>query len=278
MTLPKGSHWGAFGEGGSEDPLLSPDGTLIAFLGNGSLLLRPLAGGRSTAVVSGYREEVLLITGWSPDSQRLIYYLAPPNGDDPPPSKVTVSQYFAYDLKTKKSQEIKLDGSLCGWLPSGEMLIHQAEAKTLSKRAPKPGAVATVLRKNLPAIGQIEVSPDGRRIVASRDKPNDLITMDLVTGAVTPLLPPGGFGDFQWPKWNPSGRRIAWTAQVRMDKGNPISVLVVDGKKITKPAGLSSHAWLSDTTLVIQNSDAVVILDATTGQELGRHAFAENTK
>ncbi len=282
--MPDGTKWGNGSlNGGSNDPLASPDGKQLAFIQKGSLLIRPMEGGKATAVVSGYLHEDLLITGWSPDAGSLVYYLGPSQADDAPPSKVKTEKHFVYDLKSKTSRGIKLDGALCGWLPDGTMLVHSAEKGTVSSLALTADAAPKVLIKDAKDYGQIVVHSDGRRIAASWNKfgspgSSQLIAVDLADGKVTPLTKPGGWADFEWPRWSPSGKRTSWLARTGMKEDLPQSVLVVDGKEITKPANLQDYHWLTENTLVVVEAEALAVIDANTGKELGRKKTAKKSK
>ena len=275
FSLPAGTRWGGAGPEGSDDPVVSPDGMLIAYIQKGALMVRPLEGGKAAALISGYPHEMFLITGWSPDSRKLIYFLGPPQADDAPPSKVKSPKHFIADITTKKVREIVLNGSLCGWLPGGEMLLHNEEAGTLVSLKPEPGAVPKVVLKSDSDLNQIFLSPDGRRIAANRSRPNDtsssqFVSVDLESGAVAPLREAGGWAEFQWPKWSPDGKRVSWLARTGMTDGMPQSVVVVDGKPLTKPANVSMYEWLTDTTMAVIELEAIAVVDVTSGNELGR--------
>lgn len=278
FKLPAGTNWGGGGPEGSGNPAVSPDGKLIAYIQKGGIQIRSMAGGKSTAAVSGYDYETLLITGWTPDSTRLVYFLGPPQADDAPPSKIKNPQYFVYDVKAKSSRGIKIQGSLCGWLPGGKMLLHDGEHGTLSAMSPVPGAQVALLSRAAAGWGQIVVSPDGKRIAVSSSKPNDtsgsqLVAVDLDSGKVSPLSPPGDWAEYQWPKWSPSGKRMAWLKRVSMVDGHPKSVIEVDGKSITKPADVFDHEWLTDTSLVLIGLETLAVIDADTGKEIGGKAL-----
>jgi hypothetical protein len=283
FTLPAGTRWGGGGPEGSDDPVISPDGKLIAYIQNGALMVRPLEGGKASAIVSGYRHEMFLITGWTPDSRKLIYFLGPPQADDAPPSKVENPKHFIADVATKKVSEIVPGGSLCGWLPNGEMLLHDEEKGRIVSRAPEPGATPKVLLHDAAGFGQIVLSPDGHRIAVNRSRPNDtgssqLVSVELATGAVTPLRAAGGWAEFQWPKWSPDGKRVSWLARTGTKDGMPLSVVVVDGKPVTKPANVSVYEWLTDTTMVVVELEAITVVDVTSGKELGREATGKKKK
>ena len=280
FKMPPGTRWGGGGPEGSADPLPSPDDRMLAFIQKGGLLIRPMEGGKAVTVVSGYPHEMLYITGWSPDGSQLVYFLGPPQADDAPPSKVTTSKHFVYDLKAKTRREIKLDGSLCGWLPNGDMLIYNNEHRTLCSLALNADQTPKQMLKEADEIGQIALSPDGKRIAVSRNKPNDtsssqLVAIELATGTSTPISKPGEWAEFQWPKWSPSGKKTAWIARVGMEGGVPRSVLVVDGKAVTRPAGLSDYYWLSETAVALVEEKALVVVDVTSGKELGRKKTSE---
>jgi Tol biopolymer transport system component len=242
-----------------------------------------MEGGKAAAVVSGYPHEELLITGWSPDNASLLYYLGPPQADDAPPSKVKTEKHFIYDLKSKTSKEIKLDGALCGWLPDGAMLVHSTEKGTVSSLALTADAAPKVLIKEAKDYGQIALHPDGRKFAASWNKfgnpgTSQLITVDLADGKVTPLTKEGGWADFEWPKWSPSGKRTSWLVRTGMKEDLPQSVLVVDGKEITKPANLQDYHWLTENTLVVVEAEALAVVNADTGKELGRTKTGKKSK
>lgn len=284
FKLPKGTVWGGGGPEGSADPVISPDGKLLAFIQSGSLIIRPLEGGKGSNVVSGYKYETLLITGWTPDSTRLVYFLGPPQADDAPPSKIKDPQHFVHDLKAKKSTRIKVQGELCGWLPGGRMLLYDGEHGTLSEMAPAPGAQVKVLNKEAAGFGQIDLSPDGTRIALSRSKPNDtssgsqLVTMDVDGSKVEPLTKVGEWAELQWPRWSPSGKRHAWLKRTGMKDGRPFSVLVVDGKDVTQPDEVSYFVWLTESTLAVIELEALAVVNADTSKELGRKVLPKTAE
>lgn len=279
-ALPKGTQWGNESGAGSDAPRCSPDGTQVAFVKQGSVQIRPLAGGESTTVLSGYRKETLLLTAWSPQAQLLIYYLGPPQGEAPAPSKVTEAKHFIYDLNAKTTREIVLGGTVCGWLSKAELLIHDEEHGTLCSLAAAPGAQPKVLLKEAQDLGQVALSSDGQWIVATRSKSgatstSQIVRIELATGATNPLSAVGAWADYQWPSWSPSGKQTAWLARVGSDLAAPKSVVVVAGKPLTQPKDLAYAEWLSESTLLVQETEALVVLDAATGKELGRKALGK---
>ena len=277
LDLPKGTVTGGGGPQGTTDPQVSPDGKLIAFIHRGSLKIRPVQGGEAISVVSGYLHELLLITGWSADSGNLVYFLGPPQADDAPPSKVTEEKQFVYDLKDRAKREISINGTVVGWLPGGEMLVQNLEEGTISSQSLIAHAKPKVLLKDTAGYGQIILSPDGKELAVSSSKPNDtsssqLLRVELATGKTTPITKPGAWAEFQWPKWSLSGKQLAWFAQVSFKEGIPKSVLVVEGKTVSKPAQVFEFFWLTESIIILQEQQAIVVLDITTGKELGRKA------
>jgi dipeptidyl aminopeptidase/acylaminoacyl peptidase len=282
FTLPEGTVWGSGGDGGSSDPVLSPDGTSVAYLRSGSLNIRPCAGGKATVAVSGYPHEEFLITGWSPDGASLVYFLGPPQSEDPPPSKITEPKHFVYDVKSKQSREIRIAGQLAGWLPDGAMLLWQDDGQrtVVRSQALHPGAAAKELLSTPDSLGQVVVSPEGTRIAAAVSPRNQTTTsqiasIELATGKRTPLREPAGWAEIQWPRWSPSGKHVSWQATVEMREGIPWNVVMVDSKPRTKPAELSGHYWLTDEVLAVVESNAIAVIEASTGKELGRRKFGK---
>lgn len=280
FRLPEGTVWGSGGDGGMNDPVLSPDGKSVAFIAKGSLTIRLLKGGKGTVAVSGYPHEEFLITGWTPDGSAIVYFLGPPQAEDPPPSKITEPQHFIYDLKTKQSRKIAVKGQLAGWLPGGEMLLWQDEGQrsVVWSLSLEPGAQPNELLSDPASFSQVVLSPDGTRIatgISPRNETtsNQLISIELATGKRTPLREPAGWAEIQWPRWSPSGKHLSWEARVGMEDGIPRTVIVVDGKPVTKPAVMGAHYWLTDTVIAFAGLDALVVIEATTGKELGRKAL-----
>lgn len=280
FALPEGTVWGSGGEGGSNDPVLSPDGKFVAYINKGNLIIRPVDAVKGEQVDGGYTDEEFLISGWSPDGKALVYFLGPPQGEDPAPSKITEPKRLVYDVKEGKSRELKIEGQLTGWLPGGEMLLYRdtGEEVVLSALSLEPGAEAMVLYRDKSAIGQVVLSPDGKSVacgISPRNETttNQLISIELASGKKTPLSKPGEWAEFQWPKWSPDGKHVSWEARVDMKEGIPLTVVIVDGKPLTKPAQGLGHEWLTNNVVALVDEQALSVVDVTTGKELGRRPF-----
>lgn len=268
------------GRDSSQRVVATEDGSLMAYVQKGSLLYRTVDGGKPVSVVKGYPVEELTPLGWSPDGAFLLYVLGPPQMEDAPPSKITETKHFLYEVKTKASRELKLRGMLVGWLPEGAMLLHDQEHGTLASLAITAGASPKVILKDAENYGQISLSPDGKFIAVNSSNPNDtssaeLLVVELATGKKSPLAGPGAWAELQWPKWSPSGKQHAWLTQVSMKEGIPQSVLTIDGKNVTKPAQLSDFYWLTESVVVLEELEALAVLDAATGKELNRKVIGK---
>jgi Tol biopolymer transport system component len=163
------------------------------------------------------------------------------------------------------------------------MLVHDPEKGTVSSQALTSGSAPKVLLRETKDYGQIAVSPDGRKIAATVNKfgnpgTSQLITVELAGGAVTPLTKESGWADVQWPQWSPSGKQIAWQLRVGEKEGMPQSTVVVNGKNLTKPAMTGTHQWLTEKALVVTELEAIVIVDAESGKELGRKPTGAKSK
>ena len=158
------------------------------------------------------------------------------------------------------------------------MLIQNLEEGTLSSQGLTAEAKPKVLLKDTAGYGQITLSPDGKELAVSSSKPNDtsssqLLRVELASGKTTPITKPGAWAEFQWPKWSPSGKQLAWFAQVSFKEGIPKSVLVVEGKTVSKPAQVFEFFWLTESVIILQEQQAIVVLDVATGKELSRKAI-----
>jgi len=104
------------------------------------------------------------------------------------------------------------------------------------------------------------VAPDGERAVAVQEGggTNALVTVDLGTGDVTPLIAPDPNVHWAYPRWSPDGDRIAavrWTRPGMMD----IVVLDANGTvttEVTRDRAVDTTPfWTADGTTLLWSSD-----------------------
>jgi len=138
-----------------------------------------------------------------------------------------------------------------------------------------------------------DVSPDGRRIAATRRDPktavNSLVLVDALRGVTTPISPPDQDG-FDDPTWHPDGRHLIYTHSdqlvMRVAEGGEERVILPaeayadhvtrDGKFVTfgrQRAGLFEH-WALD--IVTPGAKPIVLAPNVTLSDETR--FSKNEK
>lgn len=122
----------------------------------------------------------------------------------------------------------------------------------VSPVAAQPAAVAPFPRG---LSGTLAFQSDARS-AANPNGRTKIYTIDLTTGAITPLTPDGDWNDEQ-PRWSPDGRRIAF----KSDRGGSLNLYLMDadGRNVTR---LTNHGgidhdptWLPDGQSLVFTSD-----------------------
>lgn len=242
---------GTMGLGHSE-PALAPDGQTLAYLQGGKLSIRRLDDDSQPSVISKHssRNVYTLITGWSPDSQRLLFYLGEVSSEHgiPLPRGVQAGFYLA-SLPDWKVEPVAGLTSFSAWLPdsrdvlAGRGIDLSATLLRDAIDAPQGGLV-------LPAhfdFTQLSVHGDdiaygtGTKLVRSKLDGSDL----------TDITPSGQFAQYQWPLFSPDGVRVAYMSW------SGIEVLELAGGARTRLATCAGCrlAWESATTLLLLDGD-----------------------
>jgi Dipeptidyl peptidase IV (DPP IV) N-terminal region len=223
---------------------------------------------------------------WSWDSNKIIYEVMAGDIDDPegtrPTLKVRSTEYgfYVYDLKTRINRPIELPKvpkrHILFWLENGNFLIGTDNKIVLHD----------VINNTERPLGfesnasQTSLSYDGKFVLATI---NNKMTMsqiakaDMPQGHVTPITPAGKFTEYQWARFSPSAKRIAYEHSIGKENGFPVIILVVDGRDIYKCIGYLSYTWIDDSTIVLieEKQKEAVIIDVDTKQVKGRHNLKE---
>ena len=240
------------------DPRLSPDGRQCAFTMGGAIHIQSVAGGAPREHAKGSRPR------WSPDSRNLAYL----HGG---------AIHVGGAIRKARGPVVSFE-----WLPNGSGF---AAIVADPSAAPDPDVAGQGYRfarlwllppdKELRVVSapnrhvvSFSVSPDSARAVyAAQPTPRnrdsfqiDLYTVDLATGAETPLvLQPGRDGD---PSFSPDGRLVAFHSQagaLNYFEARHVGVVAAGGgpvKYITENSTLdvfrggNSFAWAPNATAI----------------------------
>ena len=258
-------------------PVISPDGTQIAFAAVGDIYVMPVTGGTPTNLT----KDAALDTdpSWSPDGSSLVY-----SSDKNSPHL----QLWVRDMKSgvsRKVTDITTQPQGASFSPDGKRLVffnvdgmwRVAEMSVLDIDSGK----ITRIHESLPQPGTPTWSPDGRRIalagiapmtVRFREGTNQIQTIAATGGDVKwyapiPLLSidsRGGGG----PVWSPDGSKMAAIYE------GVLSVWPVapSGEPLGPPRRVTSesaHApsWQGDSRHILyQSLDQLRIVDIETGE------------
>jgi hypothetical protein len=279
---------------GNRLPIMSPDGTRLAYLSVNHLVVTdPL--GRDPVVVAPDGLIGANYLGWSPDSGRVTVGLS-------------TGKLVAYDVAAGAEQSPLLDSANVGGLhneladlfrpPAGDEVLQLGAGPqgTGLYRRPMNGseqiAVLTTETTSVPFsnLAGPQWSPDGSQIVFTLRPPEnlDLGRAYIVNVDGTDLRrlssfeSPGAIIDEEHVTWSPDGTRVAflrWVSNPETgDPGvRPVTIVeVASGEEhevgLVNPNGYDGFAWSPDGTTIVEvpgpsSEDAgkVIFIDAATG-------------
>ncbi len=271
---------------GTTGPLVSPDQKRIAFTRDNDLWILELATmspTRATRVGRSYTNQLasvfVLLTSWSPDSRKILYYVEKGETEDPdstgPERKLRKAPYgdHIYDLETQNSLATFLPGEFLAWLPDGDFLVKKGELESAQLMRVHPGD-----KTGLPVVaepgdyGQVELRADGKQLMARRGP--EIVRIDLVDGKMS-VLAKGTWAEFQWPAYSPSGTHLSYLRQYPLNiRGRYGRELLIDGVSVYRLDKDFSCYWINDETLALlvyernpTKKRAWILVDRKTGKE-----------
>jgi len=295
---------------GTTSPVGSPDQKLVAYTRAGDLWLFDVAskGERRLTHVGMPATKTLasvdvFITSWSFDGRKILYAVSAGDTDDPEGRQVSKKErpanYGRYilDLANGQNVAVKLPSPrLLKWLPDESVLFESGSRLSVWR----PAADSRAFAESLYGIfGAIDVSRDGRKL-AMTFSPNSpapravqILAVDLASEAkqavsVTPL---GRWAEYQWPRFSPSGKRIAYIHQTGRERiegsrgYRPVGELAVDGKSSFKFAGTGHFEWIDESNVALTLSRLsrdmqgieLVVWNVDETREVGRHQIYRGT-
>ncbi len=281
---------------GNRLPIMSPDGTRLAYLSVNDLVVSDPRGGDPVVVAT----DGLLGTtylGWTPDSHRVI-------------AGLSTGKLVAYEATAGAKPSPMLDSSNVGGLhndladlfrpPAGDEILEYGSGPQgfgLYRRLLNGGeqiAVLTTDTTSVPfsTLASPQWSPDGSQIAFSLHPPEDpdrgrAYVVNVDGSGLTRLSrfePQIAIVDEGHLAWSPDGTRVAfgkWLNDPNGDPGvRPVTVVDVATHEehevgLINPNGYQGWAWSPDGTSIIEvpaapaageDADQVIVIDVETGE------------
>lgn len=226
-------------------PQLSPDGRQIAYEFNHDVLVMNIDGSHRRLITDDGSASNEQTIRWSPDgttvaflsdrapSREFLIFAAPIDGSSPP---VLVSTGVS---------NVDYDGF--DWLPDGSGIVFPGYADRWSLyRGAADGSGATEIPTGTSGADDPSVSPDGLHVVFVS---GDIWEVPIAGGTATRLTSTG-FSQY-WPRWSPSGDRIAFAVGSTEFK----KLYVMDAAGATTPLQIASavysYDWSPDGTRIV---------------------------
>lgn len=262
---------------GSSGPLLSADGQWLASFQKAQLVVQR-ADGTVTKQLTNYKNGSLemLLSGFSPDSSKLLYHLREVDADEPvaPPKGVEMGFYLLTLADMTSARVPDLEG-FDAWLPDSATVIYEHEDRpgtTLMKAAiAAPTGVPLMTTAATFGFGQLVTLGEH---VAYIDH-DHLVRRRLDGSDAQDLTEKGSFAQYQYPQFAPDGARIALRSN--------LDILVIDlatraTTKLTSCGDPRCRAdWDTASTVLVLDGDVLrrFGLDTTSSEvATGVKAFA----
>ena len=214
----------SFGEGLEEWPAWSPDGEVLAYVGEvdgyRQLFVRPMSGGGERQLTQGRRDHIQ--PAWSPDGARLAFVRGATATGKLEPSEVDGYYFEGAELWTMElgsGRETKLfdNGFNPSYSPDGQRLAFDAllaggQRVWVSDRRGRNPRQVTSDSSEAVVHTQPRWSPDGSKLVFRRIEKlkSDIAVADAATQAVSRVTDDYVF-DLD-PTWSPDGRSIYFSS------------------------------------------------------------------
>lgn len=237
---------------GQSEPALSPDGQWLAYLQGGKLHVRRLDGGEPQRLTKHSPRNVsTLISGWSPDSQALLFHLGQVDDMDatPMPKDVTPGFHLAR-LPDWKLEPVAGLERFETWLPDSLHVLYQSETGRPIKllRAAIADGKGEVLQETDVQFGFGQLTVFGQHIAYVR---HTRIVRDKLDGSeLLEVTPDGPFAYYQWPRFSPDGARIAYITKTDVEVFEPAT----GARSTVTGCDRCRYGWDSpDSVLVLEN-------------------------
>jgi len=282
---------------GGTAPLVSPDGKKLAYLQGNNLFIKGLGKDVTPKRVTKegfthdkkYRAVYPLLSGWSRDSKQLLYYLTHVaegmEGEEEGPALETKDLPYGFYFHDASAGVTYLPGmedyAFCGWSSKGEALVLNPN-QILLYAVKSDGMPRKIVFKfeGADAVGQVSPGPADKALALASNGTqwSQVVELDLNDGNATVFSPQGGWADFNWPSYSPSGKRSAWIKSEREDDGLVKQYLAVDKHIVLELKIAPRYQWLDDKRIAVIQADKsgkleLLVVDASGGNTLARKGF-----
>jgi len=241
---------------GTGTPVLSGDGRWLAFLDDGRLVVAALDGSVTHRITKHRAHQVeVLISGFSPDSSRLMFHQGVVQFDDPPPLPKGVVEGFQElvlaDLKLEPRVALE---AFIAYTEDGRHVLFERRGTLVSfdldTGATKP------LQQAKGSYGFSQLVLHGERILyvqhPANDKNSQVVIDTLGAGKPIALSPEADFAGIQWPQISLDGRHMTYTNET------DLRVRSIDHDDtrtlMTCTQRHCDHAWDSASTVLVLDS------------------------
>ncbi len=245
---------------GSGSPRLSPDGSWLAFIvKNGSTLTLRRVDGTREAIVATYPTDSveLLISGWAPDGQSLLYHLGEVDDDEGTRlPRGALAGFYRVQLADLKPTRVPGLAAFEAWLADGSGVIYQREVdregtfSALMRVELAPAAKPISLYEIDAPFGFGQLTLRGDEVVFVHDAA--IVRSKLDGSGRESLTPRGQFAQYQRPRRSPDGERLAYLDErtikvITLEQKEPMTVLTCEARRC-------EYAWESDDSLLVVDS------------------------
>lgn len=254
---------------GDDHPKLSPDGRWLAYGMSGRLWLAAVDGSQAPQQITTFKKGgvSLLLSGWSPDGQSLLFNQAAPQGEDPSPMAPGVSEgFYLLSLRDKQAHYLPELKGFDLWDSDSHHVFYQRN-KTKGYeiiRASVEGGPLAVVQETSDSSGFGQLAPCGNDLIyvlksrISRSKPDG--------SGQRHIAPQGAFADYQWPRCSPDSRNVVYQHNTKSAPNSDMAVEVAIGgsgernsvKSLDQcKGGCSQIAWESPTSILLLDAGSV---------------------
>jgi hypothetical protein len=243
---------------GTTGPVLSGDGQWLAYTDQGRLQLARVDGSENHRITKHKSNRVmLLISGFSPDSSRLMFYQGEVQTEEGAalPKDVTQGSYELTVADRTLSPMIPLE-SFESYTDDGRHVLRVRQLVPTRDMALSLYDLDTgteeQLQKTSEMFGYTQLVLHGERIAYLRTPSQGrsrIAVDDLRGGARIDVGPEANFAQLQWPRFSLDGRHVSYS-----DDGTIMLYALEDGspRELTKCAVRHcSHSWDGATTAIV---------------------------
>jgi len=249
---------------GDDRPKLSPDGQWLAYGMSGRLWLAAVDGSQPPIQITKFSkgEVDLLLGGWSPNGQSLLFHQGLPKAEDAKPMPPGISEgFYQLSLKDKRVTYVPELKGFDVWDSDSLHIfyVNNRDKKYELVRASTSGGPEAVLQETDDGYGFGQITRCGSDLAyllkarIERSKPNG--------SGLVHITPQGGIADFQLPFCSPDALSVMYQHNVKSAPNGDMTVEVSMGGSVKAlhqcKGGCSKTAWESATSILVLDAGTV---------------------